>query len=64
MTTYVDGFVAAVPNSNRRKFIDHATRADSVFRELGAFRVIECWGDDMPAGKRMIFGGFVPIVEL
>ena len=48
--TYVDGFVAAVPTANKQKFIDHAKKADSVFVELGATRVLECWGDDVPEG--------------
>jgi len=115
--TYVDGFVAAVPTANREKFKKHAEEAATVFKENGALKVVECWGDDvlegqvtsfpmavqrkpdktmvfswiiwpsrdvrdrgmkalmtdprmqpdinpMPFdGKRMIFGGFVPIVE-
>jgi len=48
---YIDGFVIAVPTANRQAFIDHARTADSVFIELGATRVIECWGDDVPDGK-------------
>ncbi|HKD58195.1 MAG TPA: DUF1428 domain-containing protein [Hyphomicrobiaceae bacterium] len=115
--TYVDGFVAAVPTANREKFKKHAEAAADVFKEKGALKVVECWGDDVPGGqvtslpmavkckpdetvvfswiiwpareirdagmkalmsdprmqpdknpmpfdgKRMIFGGFVPIVE-
>ena len=115
---YVDGFVMAVPTSNRQEFIDHARLGDPAFVELGATRVLECWGDDVPDGeltdfrkavqakpdetvvfswiewpdkatrdagmakimsdprfspeanpmpfdgKRMIFGGFTPVVEL
>jgi len=115
--TYVDGFVAAVPTANREKFKRHAEEAADVFKENGALKVVECWGDDVPEGqvtsfpmavkrqpdetvifswivwpsrevrdkgmkalmadprmqpdtnpmpfdsKRMIFGGFVPIVE-
>lgn len=49
--TYVDGFVAAVPRSNRERFVEHAKRADEVFLELGATRVLECWEDDVPDGK-------------
>jgi len=115
--TYVDGFVAAVPTANREKFKKHAEDAAAVFKENGALKVVECWGDDVPEGqvtsfpmavkckpdetvvfswiiwpsrdvrdkrmkalmadprmqpdanpmpfdgKRMIFGGFVPVVE-
>jgi uncharacterized protein YbaA (DUF1428 family) len=48
--SYVDGFVIAVPTANRQRFVEHAKLGDSVFMELGAVRVIECWGDDVPAG--------------
>ena len=112
---YVDGFVIAVETARKQEFIDHAQRIDALFIEFGATRVVECWGDDVPAGshidfvkavaakegetvafswiewpdkptrdaamakmqtdermqgpmpfdgKRMIFGGFVPVVEL
>ena len=47
----MDGFVIAVPSENRAAFIAHAQRADSVFIEMGALRVVECWGDDVPEGK-------------
>lgn len=49
--TYVDGFVIAVPADRRQEFIDHATKVDSLFLELGALRVVECWADDVPDGK-------------
>ena len=52
---YIDGFVIAVPNANRQKFIAHAKDADSVFLEHGATRVLECWGDDVKAGKQTDF---------
>ncbi len=49
--SYIDGFLIAVPTANRQKFIDHAEMGDSVFLDLGATRVVECWGDDVPDGK-------------
>ena len=49
--SYIDGFVIAVPTANRQAFIDHARQADSVFVELGALRILECWGEDVPDGK-------------
>ncbi len=48
---YIDGFVIAVPTANKQAFIDHANKGDSVFIELGALRVIECWGDDVKEGQ-------------
>ncbi|WP_323846673.1 DUF1428 domain-containing protein [Microbulbifer magnicolonia] len=57
--SYIDGFVLAVPTDNRQQFIEHAKTADSVFLELGALRVLECWGDDIPKGKVTDFYGAV-----
>jgi uncharacterized protein YbaA (DUF1428 family) len=49
--TYVDGFVAAVPTANRKKYLTHAEKAAVVFKEHGALKVVECWGDDVPEGE-------------
>ena len=48
---YVDGFLIAVPKANKDKFIEHARKGDSVFMDLGATRIVECWGDDVPEVK-------------
>ncbi|MES2903498.1 MAG: DUF1428 domain-containing protein [Pseudomonadota bacterium] len=61
--TYIDGFVLAVPNANKQKFIDHAQRADPMFAELGATRIFECWGDDVPDGKVTDFKGAVQATD-
>jgi len=52
---YIDGFVAAVPTENKEKYIQHATRVAPLFREYGALKVMECWGDDVPDGKLTSF---------
>ncbi|UXX84753.1 DUF1428 domain-containing protein [Roseovarius pelagicus] len=49
--SYIDGFVIAVPTANKQKFIDHAKQGDSVFIDLGATRVVECWGDEVNDGE-------------
>ncbi|MCB1996428.1 MAG: DUF1428 domain-containing protein [Burkholderiaceae bacterium] len=49
--SYIDGFVIAVPTASKQAFIDHAKRFDTLFLELGALRVVETWGDDVPDGK-------------
>ncbi len=49
--SYIDGFVIAVPTANKQAFIEHAQKGDSVFTDLGALRVVECWGDDVPEGS-------------
>src|SRR3546814_12317433 len=61
--TYIDGFVLAVPTANKQKFIDHATMGDSVFMEMGAVRILECWGDDVPDGKQTDFRRAVQATE-
>lgn len=48
---YIDGFVIPVPTDQKQAFIDHATIVDAMFLELGATRIVECWGDDVPVGK-------------
>ena len=53
--SYVDGFVVAVPTDKREVYKTHATTAAAVFKENGALRVVECWGDDVPEGKLTSF---------
>jgi len=48
---YVDGFVAAVPTANREKYRKHAEQAAALFKEYGALKIVECWGDDVPDGQ-------------
>ena len=52
---YVDGFVAAVPTANREIYKKHAEAAAVVFKDHGALRLVECWGDDVPEGKLTSF---------
>jgi uncharacterized protein YbaA (DUF1428 family) len=52
---YVDGFVAAVPTANRDKYRVHAEKGAEVFKEHGALKVVECWGDDVPDGQTTSF---------
>jgi uncharacterized protein YbaA (DUF1428 family) len=49
--SYIDGFVIAVPHANRERFVAHASTYDAIFLEVGAIRVVECWGDNVPDGK-------------
>lgn len=48
---YIDGFVIAVPNAKREAYKAIAQSAAAVFKDHGALRVVECWGDDVPEGK-------------
>ncbi|GAA3527105.1 DUF1428 domain-containing protein [Zobellella aerophila] len=52
---YVDGFVAAVPTKNKELYIRYARDAALVFKEHGALKLVECWGDDVPEGKLTSF---------
>jgi uncharacterized protein YbaA (DUF1428 family) len=48
---YTDGFVLPVPMENREAYRAMAQKAAAIFREYGATRVVEAWGDDLQAGK-------------
>lgn len=48
---YADGYLVPVPTANRDAYRDLATKAAAVFKDHGATRVVEAWGDDVPAGK-------------
>lgn len=48
---YVDGFLVAVPLVKKAEYAVLAAQAAEVFKEHGARRVVECWGDDVPVGE-------------
>lgn len=52
---YVDGYVLAVPTANKEAYKKVALIASAVFKENGALKVVECWGDDVPEGKLTSF---------
>ncbi len=52
---YVDGYVLAVPTVNRAAYQKVAEDAAILFKEYGALKVVECWGDDVPDGKLTSF---------
>ena len=50
-TGYVDGFVVPVKPDDKEAYRAMAEKAQGVFQEYGAVRVVEAWGDDIPEGK-------------
>jgi uncharacterized protein YbaA (DUF1428 family) len=52
---YIEGFVAPVPVANKQRYIEHARQAAELFKEHGALKLVECWGDDVPSGEKTSF---------
>jgi uncharacterized protein YbaA (DUF1428 family) len=53
--SYIDGFVIPVPAAKREAYRALAAKAAPIFKEHGASRIVECWGDDVPDGKTTDF---------
>ena len=49
--SYIDGFVIPVPTAKKAAYREMAVKAAELFKEYGATRIVECWGDDVPDGK-------------
>jgi uncharacterized protein YbaA (DUF1428 family) len=48
---YIDGYVIPVRSTNREAYLEAARIAAPIFKEHGALKVVETWGDDVPRGK-------------
>ncbi|AHE56762.1 hypothetical protein NX02_25785 [Sphingomonas sanxanigenens DSM 19645 = NX02] len=48
---YADGYLVPVPEGKKEAYRAMAAKAAGLFREYGATRVVEAWGDDVPDGK-------------
>lgn len=44
-------FVAAVPTAKKDAYIAHSTAAAAIFKECGATRVVEAWGEMILPGE-------------
>ncbi len=49
--SYIQGFVIPVPDGKKEDYRAMAAKVAPMFREYGAERVVECWGDAVPDGK-------------
>ena len=49
--TYVQGFVIPVPAGKREDYRKMAEEVWPMFKDYGALRVVEAWGDDVQDGK-------------
>jgi uncharacterized protein YbaA (DUF1428 family) len=49
--SYVSGFVVAVPEGNKKAYVDSARQGWALFKEYGALQHMEAWGDNVPDGK-------------
>ncbi|WP_423604522.1 DUF1428 domain-containing protein [Sphingomonas sp. MS122] len=50
--TYLDGYVLPVPKANKEAYRELAQKMTDVFKEFGALRVVEAWGEDTPDGTK------------
>lgn len=52
---YIDCFVAPVQKSKREAYLAFTKIAAAVFKEHGATKLVDYWGDDIPPGQIMSF---------
>ena len=48
---FLDITVIPVPTANKAAYLEHSRTSTIVFKEYGATRVTETWGEDVPDGK-------------
>jgi len=56
---YFDGYLVPVPTRNKDAYGAMARKAAAVFKDYGATRIVEAWGDDVPDGKVTDYKGAV-----
>lgn len=49
--SYVQGVLVPVAHDQKDAYVAMAEKAAPIFKEYGALRVVECWGDAVPDGK-------------
>ncbi|WP_339929814.1 DUF1428 domain-containing protein [uncultured Brevundimonas sp.] len=48
---FLDITVIPVPKANKAAYLEHSHASTPIFKENGATRVTETWGEDIPDGK-------------
>ncbi|EPX81235.1 DUF1428 domain-containing protein [Litoreibacter arenae] len=49
--SYIQGLLIPVPIKNKDAYRKLAEMAAPIFKDYGALRIVEAWGDDVPDGK-------------
>lgn len=49
--SYVTGFLIPVKTENKDRYIESARKSWPAFQRYGCLEQVECWGEDVPAGK-------------
>ncbi|MBT8417084.1 MAG: DUF1428 domain-containing protein [Silicimonas sp.] len=60
---YVDGFVIPVPTARKGEYTEYSKKWTSIFKEMGATMIYECWGDEVPAGDVTDFARAVDLKD-
>ncbi len=62
--TYIDGFLAPIrAGVSAEEYRAFAAEAAVIFKDHGALRVVEGWGDDVPSGKTTDFARAVAATD-
>ncbi len=49
--SYVQGFLLACPSDKKEAYRELAEKSAPIFRDYGATRIMECWGESVPDGE-------------
>jgi uncharacterized protein YbaA (DUF1428 family) len=53
--SYVMSYVGSVPNDRKKDYLKASQAVAAVFKEYGALRVVEAWGENIPEGTLTSF---------